>query len=230
MIRPGHVIVILRESRKLELFCKDIKAENGALYKLFMQIRADDHTSDYYEQSVMVAEVVDFAADIKWLKAGDQIIIDYLVDSLETEILEKEGLDKVLILPLHTSFHTDDRIAYAGINSRQDTYTHRKGDVNENSLIYAIYRDGELIPNPPFLICEQKDFTVDCKTKSGLIYNEVEPNDMLVIRKIIAAPPNSAHKAGEFVMIERYCLYGRQIEDIKVDIIMEQDVLCKIAQ
>jgi hypothetical protein len=223
MIRPGHVLVFLSEERKRKLFEREGVATDGRIFKLFTQVRAEEGTDSYLEQSVMVGEIIGIARDIKWLNIGDIVILDYLVDMMENETIIRDDMDKTVILPLATTYHLENRIAFASMNSRRDTFTWKKGDVNDNSLIYGVYRDGDLIANPPYIICEHQDFTVQLESASGLIYNHEDSG--IVIRKIISVPKGSSFEKGDFVAIERYCLYGRSVEGINFDIIMEQDVL-----
>lgn len=225
-LRPGAVLAKISGEDKRQIFEKDVESSSGSIVSLITSLKADIEADEFYSQSVYVATVIGIADDIDHIKIGDIIVIDYLADTDDEKIAYVEGDDKVVLLDVNTKYHTEDRIAYASMNSRMDTYTWRKGDVESQSWIYAIFNNGNLTVNNDYLLLEHRDLTWEGKTSSGLISFFSEGD--IVVRKVIKAPISSKVKAGDIIVTEAFALLERSIDIYNFDVIMELDVLAKL--
>ncbi len=225
-LKAGTALLKISKDEKRKIFETDIETDNGDVISFFKAMEAGSETDEYYSQSVYVADVIQVAGDVDNLKVGDVVVVDYMADSAENKVAYYEGEEKVILLDVNTIFHTDDKIAFASMNSRMDTYTWRKGDVDTQSWIYAILRDGILAANNDYVLLEHKNLTWLAETKSGFSFFETEGD--MVIRKVIASSPGSGVKVGDIIVVETYALLERSVQNFNFDIIMNIDILGSI--
>lgn len=222
-IKPGTVLVKISRDEKRKIFEADWENETGETVSFIKSLAAGSETDEFYSQSVYVADVIQVADDVTRIKVGDIVVIDYLADSEDKKIAYYENGEKIISLDADTKFHTEDRIAFASMNTRMDTYTWRIGDVDTQSWIYGIYRNGILIPNNDYILLEHKNLTWQGTTKSGLTYFDTEGD--IVVRKVIGVPENSPVKVGDVIAVETFALLERSIEGYNFDVIMTIDLL-----
>lgn len=218
----GQVLVRITAAVKQRVF------QDSATY-LFKAIPQEPGMGKLFEQSVQSAEVIMVAHDVQHIQPGDIAILDYIADTLEDRVICKDDRGKVVCLDSRTEYHDEDRISYASLTTRQDVYAWRKGDVDQASLIYGVFRadpdfdGGRLIPNPPYIICEHKNFQLSSK-ESGLCYLPEETG--AVIRRVLVPNGETDEELlpGSYVVVEQYCLYEREMDDKTFDVIMNQDI------
>lgn len=222
-LRNGTVLVKIASEDKRKVYEQDMEDVNGKQVSLIKMLHAGEEEDAYYSQAVYLGEVLKVADDVKHILAGDIVIIDYLADTDEDKVAYFEGDEKIVLLDADTKYHTTDRIAYASMNSRMDTYTWRKGDVESQAWIYAIFRNGELICNNDYLLLEHKELTWLGTTSTGIVSYFTEGD--VAIRKVIRSPENSEFNIGDIIATEVFALLERSIDVYNFDIIMQQDVL-----
>lgn len=222
-VRPGSVLVKISKDEKRKIFETDFTNAEGETVSFIKALEAGSETDEHFSQSVYIADVIMVGKDVKHIQPGDIVAIDYMADTEEKRECYFDGKDKVVILEAETIYHTDDMIAPASMNSRMDTYTWRKGDVDTQSWIYAIYRNGILVPNIGYILLEHKNLTWEGTTKSGLTYFETEGD--IVVRKVIGATEDCRVKAGDTIAVETFALLERSIEGYNFDVIMSIDLL-----
>lgn len=225
-LRNGTVLVKIDKDNKRKVFETDLENASGEKLSLIKALEAGSESDEYYSQSVYIGEVILVADDVKHIIAGDLIVLDYLADTDEKKIAYFKDGEKYILLDVHTKYHTEDRIAYASMRSRMDTFTWRKGDVDTQSLVYAILRNGLLIANNDYILLEHRNLTWEGKKQSGLTYFETEGD--IVVRNVISAPEHSAVKAGDIIVVETFALLERSIDKYNFDIVMEIDLLGSI--
>lgn len=224
-IKKGHVLLRITAEDKRKLFQKDLKTFTGETISLFQEMEIEDEgMADYFAQSVEVAEVIAVADDVTHIKVGDIAVIDYVVDTLREEVVYSDHRGKILCIDTVTTFHEDDHMVYAGALTRQDTFVHQKGDVEKASLIYAVLREDVLIPNKPYIICEHRELAISSRQSDGLMYEQSD--DQTAIRRIIAVNEDTGNDLAKdsMIVVERYCLYERSLNNAQFDIIMNGDI------
>jgi hypothetical protein len=221
----GHVLLRITAADKKEIFQEDIEGLDGNLTTLFKQIEQEEGLGTVFEQTVQTAEVVAVAPDVKHIQPGDIAIIDYIVDTLKEAVVYEDELGKLLCIDTRTEFHDEDNIVYATGKTRQDVFAWSKGDVDQASLIYAVFRDDRLIPNPPYVICEHKDYEI-VTGEGGIHHSNLDEDGGTCMRKVLV--PNEFSdpylEPGTFVVVENFCLYEREMYGKKFDVIMDQDI------
>lgn len=219
-ILSGHVLLRITAEEKEGVYEKKI----GDL-SLITDIRPEeDGMAVVFEQTVKSAEVIAVADDVKHIKIGDIAILDYIVDTLVEHVVCEDDRGKVMCIDSRTVFHTEDKMVYASLRTRTDQFVYRKGDVDEASLIYGVFRDDKLIPNAPYIFCEHRDFAISKKTESGLEYVPLEYGTK--IRRILVINDETPEEVqpGSMVVVEEFCLYEREMDGKKFDVIMNQDI------
>lgn len=222
-LTAGTVLVRINKDDKRKVFEVDMENANGEIVSMITSLAAGSETDEYFSQSVHVGDVMAVADDVTLFKKGDVAVLDYLVDSEEKYIAYIENDEKYIVLKADTTYHQDDRIAYASMNQRTDTFTWRKGDVENPSLLFGLIRDGLLIANNDYILLEHKNLTWKGNNKTGLSFWETEGD--MVIRKVISAPASSKVKAGNMIVVETFALLERSIQNYNFDIVMEIDLL-----
>lgn len=222
-LRPNSVLVKITNEEKRKIFETDVENTEGQIISLITSLRAEQVADEFYSQAVYVGNVVAVASDVTHIEVGDTVIVDYMADTYEQRVAYMEDDGKVVILDADTKYHIDDKIAFASMRARADTYTWRKGDVDSQSWIYAIVRDGRLMPNNDYILLAHQDLTFEGESSSGIRYYDTEGD--VVVRKVIAAPDQSAVKKGDIIVVEAFALLERSFGNVNFDIIMELDLL-----
>lgn len=223
-VLSGCVLLRITAAEKKKVFQSDLITDSGQVASLIKEIEQEEGMGEAFAQSVQTGEIVAVADDVAFLQVGDIAILDYLVDGMTDEVVYKDDFGKILCIDTRTIYHDDDNMIYESQTTRQNMFVWTKGDVDTASLIYGVFRGDKLIPNPPYIICEHKDFRLSSKTESGIQYQEFE--DDAVIRRLLVPNVLSSkdHKVGAYVIVERQCLYERSYLGKSFDVIMDQDI------
>lgn len=219
----GNVLLRILRSEKEKIFREEIKT-GGRVIQLFKAIEQEEDTVGAFEQGIQSAEVIMVADDVKHIQPGDIAIVDYLVDNMPSLVVYNDERGKIVCVDTRTYYHEDDKIAYANDHTRMDVYAWKKGDTDNASLLFGVFRGDKLIPNPPYIICEHRDLQIRSKTTSGMEYVHQDQNT--AIRRILVPNEDTDEDvlAGDVVIVERFCLYERELDGKTFDIIMNQDI------
>lgn len=222
-LMSGHVLLRLMAADKQKLFQEDMQSGDNII-TLFKDIEQEEGLAGAFEQTVQSGEVVAVAPDVKHIQPGDIAILDYIVDTLKENIVYQDLNGKLVCVDTRTEFHDDDKMVYANGKTKNDMFVWQKGDVDQASLIYGVFRDDQLIPNPPYVICEHKDFQLTSENKGGLTYTPYEEGCR--IRRVLVPNAQSDPEVlpGTYVVVEDYCLYEREMDGKKFDVIMDGDI------
>jgi hypothetical protein len=217
-IITGHILIKILEADKRKRFFSDsgiIKEEELA-----------PDMGEAVAQNVQSAEVIGVADDVKHIQVGDIAIIDNIVETLTNRLVYRDEHMKIFCLDTRTEYHDDDMLIYGNLLTRHDVYAWQKGDVDEASLVYGVFREDRLIPNPPYIICEHKDYKLVTKDvgDSKLTYMEEEYG--AVVRRVLV--PNGESdvdlQPGSFVIVDFSSLYERSMDGKSFDVMMDRDI------
>lgn len=215
----GMVLLKITAEDKKKIFEKDV---HGTI--LFKAVEENIDMAGAFEQTVSSGIIIAVADDVKHIQPGDIAILDYILETLVDKQIYQDDTGKYFCVDSRTIFHEDDKIVYASLLTKTDQYVWCKGDVDEASLIYGVFRDDQLIPNPPYIFCEHKDFKITHKTDSGISYQEMEMGT--VIRRVLVPNEHTGEdiEPGSLVVVQDYTLYERSLDGKMFDVIMNQDI------
>lgn len=209
--------VTAEEKRK-----KLITESNGIQFLNAIEVAED--MGEAFAQTVSSAEVIAVAGDVKHIMVGDIAIIDYATELLPDKLVYRDNRGKILRLEVFTTYHDDDKYIYPSEKTRNVMKVWENGEVDMPSLVYGVFRDDQLIPNPPYIFLEHKDFQISSIAENGMVYQKFEEGAR--IRRVLI--PNEFSDAelqpGTLIVVEDFCLYEREFEGKLFDVIMDQDI------
>lgn len=113
------------------------------------------HQYDYAVRHGMVTEV---SPSVKHINKGDRVIFMPQIDFDEQYLISDDDNGKTVWADAVTTFHTEDNVKYGyqgNMERRQLVWAY--GDIENLSMIVAIIRNNQIIPNTPYVICEPEE-------------------------------------------------------------------------
>lgn len=207
------------------MFEKDIVRNDGTVITLVTSVAASRDEEMFFTQSVQVGDVIGVGKNIGWVKDGDRAILDYTVDVNDENVAYKNTeKDKVVCLNAITKYHDSDFFVPANRNRPFDQYVYRVGDIDTASMLIGVIRDGEIIPNFPYIILAYKKLnTMHVANKAGIYQMDFE--EKVVERYVVAVNERSKLKVGDVVVVDADSLFDRVADGKMVSVVYEHDIL-----
>lgn len=221
---PDNILIYLSEEERRKLFEKPIVNNEGKLIWLVTGIPADAGLDESFSQGLDVGIVMGVGRDVQGIEVGDTALVDYIVDLSEEYVVESDDRGKLVSLRARTIYETEDLIVDANRRTPHPTVVQRRGDLREPSMIIAVIRGKEILPNEPYIFFTHTDEGQDWR-RTYSIYTQEKP--VVVRRKVVAVYPGSTFQAGDEILIEEEAIFDRMLAGNRFDIAFEHDLLCR---
>lgn len=223
---PNKVLVKISEEIRRLVFEKTIVDIHGQKFFLVTKIKEEEGFDEYFAQGVSVGEVVSVGSNVTNIQVGDTVMLDYIVDVNNSYNVLVEQDYKIVSVNAITKYMKEDLIAPPNRKKSRSTIVHRKGELDEGSLVIAIIRGDVIIPNSPYLLMEYKEENLDeFFEQSGAVVWSRSKSTPIVERKVLFVPENSEYKPGDILLIEEDAIFSRSFGDSKFDVAYEHEVI-----
>lgn len=222
---PYYALVEISKEEKERKFYKEVTTKKGTTIKLTLDIPEAAHYDGHFSQGVSIARIVATGENVSFLQPGDEVIIDYTIDTETAKIILNESGRKIVRAVAVNKFYTENApLISATTETRYDTREYKKGDLELASTIFGIIRGNEIIPNYPYVFLKYVDLEGEFEeTESGLIIPSSEGE--VVIRQVVFAHPDSPMKAGDNIVVDYGSLYEREVNGELLSICMQGDII-----
>jgi hypothetical protein len=218
---PNNVIIFFSEEERRKIFEKPIKGQNGETVWLAVSVMAEENEDGAGERTVTVGKIVAVGNNVTGIKAGDDAVVDYMVDLDDKYIISADEKGKFVSINAVTTQHTEDHIIDANRRTPHPTTVYSKGDYNEISLLIGIVSDGVIKPNRPYILLEHVEEEWK-ESETGLLLIE---RPVAVKRKVISVYEGSTHTPDEQIVVEEEAIFTREINGLTFDVVFETDIL-----
>jgi|ERR1700761_6823850 len=225
---PGYAIVeILRDDQERK-FYKEVKLLNGEVKKLTLDIPIGGLYDGHFSQGVSLARIVACGEGVDQLEPGDEVIVDYTIDTDSAKIISRDENHKLVRAVAVNKFYEEDApLISASRESKYDLREYKKGDLEHASTIFGVIKGNEIIPNFPYVFCKYVDIAGEFEmTETGLVIPSSE--GQMVIRQVLFSHPDSPMKPGDNVMVDYGALYEREVNGEQLSICMHGDIIAKL--
>lgn len=216
-VNPNRVLIKITHGEWNSLFSTNVKRDDGTTVELFKDIPELEGYERRVKQNVSVGNIVAVGANLKGFLKGDIAIIDYLVTGTSDSFVGKHNGYRLVAIPAVTTYHTDDSPPY--VDGRRAWV---KGDMNELAPLIGFIRMGKVHALHPYVILVDEPNSKLQVTEKGLIFEETKE---ICDREVLAASPESPYKDGNRVIIRESNLFFRVIDNKKISVILEEDIL-----
>jgi hypothetical protein len=224
---PGYAIVEILKDDHDRKFYKDITLASGATMKLSLAMPESGLYDEHYEQGVSIARIVAVGDGIAWIKPGDEVVVDYSVDTDGGKVISNIGGKKLVRCEARNEFYTESKRMSASKFAKFEVNEYNKGDLKNASTIFGVIKGNEIIPNFPYVFMNYVDFEGEFdRSDSGLIIPSTAGE--LVIRQVLFSHPDSPMQPGDMVVVDYASLYEREISGDVVSICMHGDIIGKL--
>lgn len=238
-----RILVKISNESKMKLVEKEIISTTGEKFKLCL--KAPSYLEiDKYEISVRVGEVIGVSPGVEGIEIGDLVLLDYIVDAEVDYMVRMEGLDKIVSVPCASRIHDKDIIVTMYYQAEQrdpndetppkmiyigekNVMVAKKGDVDEISLVLAVVRGEEIIPNKFYVFCEQRPEMSGLVLQANGLFGYAEKEETHIRRKVLFADPSTGLKSGDYILAMLESNYETILVDKKFDVIPVVDILAK---
>lgn len=222
---PGYAIVEILQDQKERMFYKDVTLKNGSTMKLTLDIPISGLYDGHHAQGVSLAKVVSLGDGIDNMDIGDEVVIDYTIDTDSARVISNEGGRKLVRVIAKNKFYDEDGpIISATTETRYETRDHKKGDVELSATIFGIVKGNEIIPNYPYIFLKYINMSGEYEeTESGLLVPSSEGE--MVIRQVLFAHPASPMKPGDTVVVDFMSLYERYVNGEMLSVCLQDDII-----
>lgn len=223
ILRPYDILVNISEADRDKLFNKRLKSPDGEyLSTLCIDLPTEFGSDPAFSQDVNIAKVLEVGSEVKNIGVGDNVIIDYLVDTTSDYIFEESWNGKKCILDTRTLYYEDTRIVPANRRTHVNTFVYKKGEMIDFSKVIAVIKGLTVIPNDPYIFLEHQKEREEVALK-GITY--VEANKSIVERKILFTFLECPFKNGLLALIDNDFIFQRKIGEHIFDVCFASDVL-----
>lgn len=221
---PNYALIEISKDEKEHKFYKEVKMANGKTMKLTLDIPEASYYDGHFSQGVSIARIVALGAGIDFMQPGEEVIIDYTIDTEKAKIIDTGDGRRIVRAVAVNKFYTEDApLTSATTESRYETREYKIGDLELASTIFGIIRGNEIIPNYPYVFLKYVNIEGEFEeTESGLIIPSSEGE--IVIRQVLFAHPNSPMQPGQNVTVDFGSLYEREVNGELISICMERDI------
>jgi hypothetical protein len=222
---PSHAILEITQAAHDKRFYKEIVTKKGDVIRLTMTIPKGRTTDEHYSQGVHVAKAVALGDEVTNIEVGDELLVDYSVDTETARILYNDGELKLVDVVAKNKYHMEDFMLPCHNSQPHDMYVWRKGDLDEITVIFGIVKsDGEIIPLDPFLLLEYVVVDGQFEENERGLLIPVHEGDV-VMRRSLFAHKNSPIRQGDVVIVPYEALYEREVGDKIISVCIDKDVL-----
>lgn len=222
-VQSKHIAVKITEEERINIFEKKIKSSDGREFGLVMEVQDIDNTEEQYTQTVAVAEVVGVGRKVSAIKIGDIVILDYLADVGNENLIEKTDEYKVISISAITEYEEEDIIIDANRRTMHDTPLAEKGEVKEASMVIAYVRDGIIHPSPPYLFCKYETPSEETDDDFAM-WSSTLQKPAVVERELLFPHEGCDMPVGSMVMTEESNLFHRKLNGRLFDVLFSTDV------
>ena len=218
---------IIATTRKRIVKQKDFYAAGGVFVQLEEMTEADDGYSSVFARTGEVVAVGTGGAS--WLKVGDTVILDFMADNQQGNVVLWECNEKVINLSANTEYYGSDVVDYASRQFSRDQITAKSGEIKNMSLIIAAIRGNEIIANDPYVILKHDDVEKMAVSAGGILQMERED---VISRKVLAVSEISTLKYGieknDTILVKELMTFNIVLGDKKLTAVNDSDVLMKL--
>lgn len=227
---PDHAIVEILNGDKERMFYKEVMLKSGKSIKLTLDIPIGGNYDGHFSQGVSIARIVALGEGVTGMQPGDEVIVDYTIDTDGAKIISNENGKKLVRAAATNKFYKENSALISATNeSKYEAYEHKKGDVEQVATIFGVIKGNEIIPNWPYVFLKYVDVAGEFEeTESGLIIPSSEGE--MVIRQVLFANPDSPMKPGDNVVVDFAALYERQVNEELLSICMQDDIVGRIVE
>jgi hypothetical protein len=223
ILKPHDILISISETDRDKLFNKRLKSPTGEfITDICVELAAEFGTDPAYSQDVQIAEVLQVGSEVKGIGIGDNVIVDYLVDTTEDYTVEQEWASKTCILDTRTLYYQETKQVPANRKTNVNTFVYKKGEMERYSLVIAIIKGNTIIPNHPYIFLEHK-LPEGMAEVEGIVFIQTERQ--VVERKVLFTALNSNIKPGLFALIESDFIFQRKIGEHIFDVCFESDII-----
>lgn len=216
---PNRVLIRITKQQIEDLISKEIVREDGTKARLFFEpILFDQGYDKRFQQNVSVGEAVGVGCNVRSIKVGDILILDYLIGNLSDHLIGYFNKDQLISVLVDTTYHQTSSVL---INGRQ---AWARGDFDNISMILGLVRGDQLIPFDPYIFMEYKPDYLKILNARG---EATRSSEAVVEREVIAASEGSGYKCGDTIFLKKDDWFDREINGHKIAVCFRQDVLCK---
>lgn len=223
---PNNVLVKISEEIRRLVFEKPIVSSEGKQFYLTIKVRESEGFDDFFAQGVSVGEVVSIGKNIKNIKVGDTVLLDYIVDVNKQYTVTENADHKIVSVCAITTYMEEDLIVPANRRKPRSTLVHKAGELDQGSLVLAIVRGDVIEPNYPYIFMEYKEENLDefYEHKGNVVWSrsKAEP---VVERKVLLSYPGADIRTGETVLIEEAAIFSRSINGLNFDVAFDHDII-----
>lgn len=218
-----HVLIEMKKEDYLNIYSKKIKTLDGGIITFDFDTYVDptDHT---LKMSKEIGDVVAIGPDCNFCKVGDCVILDYTVDMDQDCIVHETESSKFITIKEQHSYVDHDHGAYNenGIYCR----IFNKGDMIQQSNIYGVIRDENIICNSNYVIFAYKDVDANFELSPGGIWfpKKNDTGDLMSLT-IDFCPAKSKYKRGDIVLVYQYYVFTKDIQCNAFLMAYETDIL-----
>ena len=217
---PNRILIRITKQQIEDLISKTITKDDGTKVKLFFEpIHFSEGYDRRYQQNSSVGEVIGIGRNIREIRVGDTVILDYLVSNNSDDVIGYFNGDQILSILAHTTYHENSSVL---INGRR---AWAKGDFDYISRILGIVRGDTLIPFDPYVFIEYKSDYLKILNLRG---ENVRDSTVVLDREVIAAPEGCEYKCGDKIKIKKDDWFDREVSGRMIAVLVRQDILCKL--
>lgn len=217
---PDRILIRITNRQIEDLISKVITKDDGTTCRLFFEpILFDEGFDRRFQQNVSVAEVLGVGYEVNNVKAGDWVILDYLVSNISDDFVGVLNGDQLISIVANTTYHQDSAVL---INGRQ---AWKEGDYNTISRILGVVRKDKLIPFDPYVFIEYRSDLMKILNLHG---GTIRYDEVAIRREVIASPNECVFKCGDQIRLKKDDWFDREINGRKIAICFKSDILCKV--
>lgn len=226
ILKPYDILIEISEDDRDKLFNKRLKTPTGELLTtICVDMPNEEGTDPAYSQDVNIATVLEVGAEVKNIGIGDQVIIDYMVDTTPDYTFEEGWSGKKCILDTRTIYYEETKKVPANRNAKVSTYVYKKGEMKSYSLVIAIIKKLTIIPNAPYIFLEHRK-EEEIISPAGIQF--MDPVKQVIERKVLFTYLGSQFEAGLLAMVESEFIFQRKIGEHVFDVCFESDIIGSI--
>lgn len=214
---PDNVLIKVTQDEWAKMFSVKVKREDGSEVDLFRDVEEMEGYERRVKQNVSVGTIIAVGSNLKGIIKGDIAIIDYLVTGTDDAIVGYHKGAKLISIPAVTTYHTQSAPPY--IDGRRAWVT---GDIDTLSPLLGIVRMKKAIAFHPYIFLVHEPPTKIRVAEGGML---LEESKEICSREVISASPNSGYNDGDRVVLKEQDLFTRIIDNKKISVIFESDVL-----
>lgn len=217
-IHPNRILIKITADQLGDMFSIWIRRDDGKKVQLFTDVEAQEGFEKRFQQNVSVGTIVAVGSNVKGMLKGDIAIIDYLVTGDDSCLIGFQNGHKMVAIIAKTTYHTKSSPPYQ--DGRRAWVV---GDFDTLSPLLGYIRMGKITACNPYVFLKHESASKMKVSESGEIQEAI--TEILCVREVIAAHPDSGYKDGDKVILKETDLFSRVVDDKEISVIYEKDIL-----